>query len=674
MRLDVELVAPRLQCANRPRRAPQGSLTRAVFLLGAGAGDCVKSHPAASVRVVGREDGRGPDHLLRAPPPRLGGTTVTVRQASSPEPAGGLDAPPLRDLTWPRVLHLRSSRRLTVWMGVQMIHKSRGKATVKCLGCRRAVNPHGYLDHLASNPDCFPRGSLNLPECVHPDQTMHCGFCSKLVRAADLRSHTIEVHSRYIPVKIRARLGLLSGRPNPVLPERIRARINANAEAAPQPPPQPDNLGNANTPAGPAKHQTTPKIARNVALSTDADRHEALEESVRTPLMPLARQILEARRQRRHQALVKSFEGLMSFGITMAARNSTSDGPEQSLGLVEPTPSGLVVADVLLPEAGRSLMLGGERAVWNHEQLPLRMMSPGVRWIRRVQSQDGWHLVVETGKLPPKAELANQWGEECGTIDAIIDFDQRMYADQSDITAMSLHSMPPGLRLGVKSTHPVAGTRAFFSLWHDYRLVFQVKGKMLRFLHCERANEPLSLAEVSIRDIRRIQSAYARASITGLADGEFCTDSGRVMPARLIPYAVNVFHAVEYGQRLLGTGELHDTEHTHGTPRLPAESHDRPWSQAFLAGLHPSDSMIGELVGSGDRYVAFWFNRVVVVEYDDDAHATYLFDAMRFEDLREWPRIELIAKQPPGYKGRIIHRGAPAEWKTAVARSIARLR
>lgn len=61
------LVAPRLQCTNHHRRTLQGPLTRAVFLLDVGRGDGPTSRPGASVRVVGREGGPGPGHLLRAP-------------------------------------------------------------------------------------------------------------------------------------------------------------------------------------------------------------------------------------------------------------------------------------------------------------------------------------------------------------------------------------------------------------------------------------------------------------------------------------------------------------------------------------------------------------------------------------------------------------------------------
>lgn len=65
------MVAPRLQCTNHHRRAPQGPLTRAVFLLDAAPGNGIRSRPGANVRVVGRGDGAGPGHVAPAPNRRL---------------------------------------------------------------------------------------------------------------------------------------------------------------------------------------------------------------------------------------------------------------------------------------------------------------------------------------------------------------------------------------------------------------------------------------------------------------------------------------------------------------------------------------------------------------------------------------------------------------------------
>lgn len=68
----LHVVAPRLQCANHSRRGPQGPLTRAVFLLGAGHAGGPGSPAEASVRVVGRQAGTEPNQPILVPRLRLG--------------------------------------------------------------------------------------------------------------------------------------------------------------------------------------------------------------------------------------------------------------------------------------------------------------------------------------------------------------------------------------------------------------------------------------------------------------------------------------------------------------------------------------------------------------------------------------------------------------------------
>ena len=65
--------------------------------------------------------------------------------------------------------------------------------------------------------------------------------------------------------------------------------------------------------------------------------------------------------------------------------------------------------------------------------------------------------------------------------------------------------------------------------------------------------------------------------------------------------------------------------------------------------------------------IAYYFDKLVVVEFDRESHATYVFEKDKFEGLREKTRWELRDKKPEGFLGRVIHvKNDEEKWKQKI--------
>lgn len=225
------------------------------------------------------------------------------------------------------------------------------------------------------------------------------------------------------------------------------------------------------------------------------------------------------------------------------------------------------------------------------------------------------------------------------------------------------------LVLGSKRRHWARTPGQFYSLWYKGGPVFELMGEQARFLTARRADDPLAFDVVPARRIRASVLPPRVEGTTSASERMFCTDTGRPVPENLLPIIERIFVAVASGTPILAR----QTEMEVGSLRLAhpsrpvATRQDRQWSQAFLRQLRPDKMINGQLKGSGNRYVAFVFGKLTIVEYDEDAHATYLFRSKGFGELSTWSRRELLMTRPRGYIGRLYHHDeAPGEWKTEI--------
>jgi hypothetical protein len=278
---------------------------------------------------------------------------------------------------------------------------------------------------------------------------------------------------------------------------------------------------------------------------------------------------------------------------------------------------------------------------------------------------------VVPGPLSDELRDANRWGGEAAVVEALIDFHDRTMSGAGGLETTWLKQMPEGLRLGMKSSHPILGPDGFYGFWYRMRPVLELGTHGFFYLRCGNMRDRMRLEQGSRKTLRDVYVAMRSRQRPILGVGDYCTDSGEPLPAALVPHAVRAFEAVRQGQQLLGCGEL--VAHGSAGPSGLGSGvpHDRPATQNFLMKMKPSQTLNGNLSGSGNRYVAFRFGHLVIVEFDADAHATYLFGMSDFEELRQWSRGDLIAAKPKGFFGRIVHRDDLEDWKEKILEAIA---
>lgn len=388
------------------------------------------------------------------------------------------------------------------------------------------------------------------------------------------------------------------------------------------------------------------------------------------PLGPLALEVLEARQRRLREAFDAICASIRNDLLTEDELSGSGVPIVKALAILEPVDQELRVTEVFLQKGRMVLLKTGQIRIFYRDGQPREPMTLAIRWIKKDDSSADLGFVVQRAAVPPNVEPANRYGAEWSAISEMLANDQRLKLHGRASEVRPLKALPVELKLGVKLAHPVSRPRAFYSLWHERSPVFQVRGNVLRFLACERAEDAIAFDCISSHRIDAVHRELIKPAPDGLDDGEFCFDSGRRIPVALVPYVARVFQAVADGEQVLGRDNAVVPKLVRAGERAGPAVRDRPWSQQFLGTLKPSKVIEGELSGSGNRYVAFRFGRLVVVEFDAEAHATYLFSADRFATLREWPRQHLIDQNPKGFKGRIIHRDDPEIWKAKIRQTI----
>jgi hypothetical protein len=379
----------------------------------------------------------------------------------------------------------------------------------------------------------------------------------------------------------------------------------------------------------------------------------------------MALEVLEARQRRLREAF---------DSICAAIRNdllAENESPRVgALAILEPIDQELCVTEVFVQAREKCQFAVNQIQLSYREEQPREPMALAIRWINRIETTTGPRFATVRGAVPPHVELANRYGAEWSKISRMLASDQRLKLHEHGAELRPLKALPTELRLGVKLSHQASRPRAFYSLWHERSPVFQVCHNVLRFLACERADEVIAFDVISLHRIDAIHQECVKPGPDGLSDGEFCVDSGRRIPVALVPHVARVFQAVADGEQVLGRDTSVVTKTLRPGGGTGPAVRDRPWSQQYLSTLKPAKVLEGELRGSGNRYVAFRFGRLIVVEFDAEAHATYLFRADRFATLRDWPRQHLLDQKPKGFLGRLIHREDPETWKANILQAI----
>lgn len=152
-----------------------------------------------------------------------------------------------------------------------------------------------------------------------------------------------------------------------------------------------------------------------------------------------------------------------------------------------------------------------------------------------------------------------------------------------------------------------------------------------------------------------------------ILSSDFCTSRGVVLFGENYTYAREIFKQVKNGVDLFPTPE-HPKGYISRRNRS-LEIRTRSWE--FIQSLSPSETLEGEIFGSGNSYNAFIFGNNVIVESTEHRHATYFISKQYFDDLRNRSRTELLKENPAGFLGRALHSSDDWEsWKEKVQQHI----
>lgn len=213
-----------------------------------------------------------------------------------------------------------------------------------------------------------------------------------------------------------------------------------------------------------------------------------------------------------------------------------------------------------------------------------------------------------------------------------------------------------------------------YSLWLGKSRVFLYKENGdCEYLFGTSKNKPLVIRKVnSSRIFRNENVARMAKKLLGLKTGDYCTFDGYVIDEEMAEIIANYFNQVRKGEEILpsrGTDKVLKAQNPFGgkkSERKAIALEIRTWSQEFLKELGPDKIKVGELLGSGGSYLAFFFGNKVAVEFDQTEHATYLFEKFFYKTLKSWTRGEIRLDEPEGYLGRCVHQGARETWEESI--------
>ncbi|MBT4804561.1 hypothetical protein HON71_00130 [Candidatus Woesearchaeota archaeon] len=220
-----------------------------------------------------------------------------------------------------------------------------------------------------------------------------------------------------------------------------------------------------------------------------------------------------------------------------------------------------------------------------------------------------------------------------------------------------------------KSNGTSLETKPFYSMWIENSPILLYSEENFHYLSTNRKDEPfeINLANQLTRRrlLKAVDDAKERVSFN---EGDLITYSGIPIVGDNAIYASEIFQKVFTGIKILPRPEEpQGYQEKVENGKNEAEIVYRHWGQIYLSKLGPEDVNQGEILGSGGSYKAFlFFRNKLVVEFDQEDRATYLFDPESFNELRMANRSKLISENPEGFYGRVIHHENRELWKEQV--------
>ncbi|VVB81610.1 Uncharacterised protein [uncultured archaeon] len=205
--------------------------------------------------------------------------------------------------------------------------------------------------------------------------------------------------------------------------------------------------------------------------------------------------------------------------------------------------------------------------------------------------------------------------------------------------------------------------KPFYSIWIGTSPIFLYDGQNLHYLHTNSKNKTLEIRTTPLERILSKLTIKLSEELLGLKPNTFCDQNGYVLTNEQEEKAERIFEQVFTGVEIL-PDENSPAGYTVRNPRTPTglELRPRHWGQAYLTQKTPERIILGKLLGSGRAYKAYVFGEKTIVESDEEARATYLFNTPHFENLRSWERSQLLTERPEGFNGRIIHKENRETW------------
>lgn len=206
----------------------------------------------------------------------------------------------------------------------------------------------------------------------------------------------------------------------------------------------------------------------------------------------------------------------------------------------------------------------------------------------------------------------------------------------------------------------------FYSLWGDNSPICKKDCSKILYLHSSRKNQPLEIREAGSKSISNYNTLK---EFNLIHDKFYYTGSGLILADRNFEISDAIFDKVLKGVKILPEkclGNLLYTENGFFKSEANPEI-ERKWGQQYLESLSPSNIIQGNLLGSGGAYLAYEFGDLMIVEFDKEKRATYLFNRDQFNELKDYGRRELREDKPLGFEGIIIHKGSQENWKDSIS-------
>ncbi len=216
------------------------------------------------------------------------------------------------------------------------------------------------------------------------------------------------------------------------------------------------------------------------------------------------------------------------------------------------------------------------------------------------------------------------------------------------------------------------GSRPFYSLWADDSLVLLYFEGNFFYTSTTRKDDPLEINLVTKGMQELLLKAVNKAeNELSFKEGDLITYSGIPIVGNNEIYASEIFQKVFTGIKILPKPEEpQGYQEQLKSGKTEQEIVYRHWGQIYLSSLNPENVNQGEILGSGGSYKSFQFGDRLVVEFDQEDRATYLFDPESFDELRMRNRSEIISENPKGFYGRVIHHENQKLWKKQISNFI----